>query len=106
MWIGVHGGVYNITDFLPIYSGGILIVAASAGLDTSKAFDDLAHTGNSEMSSLLFKYFISLLAPKPEFRYAEISELYDFWAQYLRACVESLTTFSFEVNNIMKNSKV
>jgi cytochrome b involved in lipid metabolism len=77
MWIGVHGGVYDITDFLPIHPGGTLIAAASAGLDASKTFDDLAHTSNPEVSSLLSKYFIGHLSPKPEFRDPDISELYD-----------------------------
>lgn len=106
MWIGVHGGVYDVTDFLDIHPGGTLIVAASAGLDATKTFDDLAHTSNPEVSSLLSKYFIGHLATKPEFRSAEISELYDIFYQYLRTCVESLTTLSFEANYILENSKV
>src|SRR5436190_9355030 len=106
MWIGVHGGVYDITDFLAIHPGGTLIVAGSAGLDASKTFDDLAHTSNPEVSSLLSKYFIGHLAPKPQFRHDEISELYDLWYQYLRVGVESLTTLSFEAKNIQEDSKV
>lgn len=43
MWIGVHGGVYDVTDFLPMHPGGTLIVAASAGLDATKTFHELAH---------------------------------------------------------------
>jgi cytochrome b involved in lipid metabolism len=41
MWLGVHGCVYDVTDFLPIHPGGTLIVAASAGLDCSVTFDEV-----------------------------------------------------------------
>lgn len=106
MWIGVHGGVYDVTDFLPMHPGGTLIVAASAGLDATKTFDDLAHSSNPEVSSLLSKYRIGHLISKPDFRSTEISYLYDMWYQYLRNTVESLTTLSFEANNILEDSKV
>lgn len=106
MWIGIHGAAYDITDFLPIHPGGTLIVSASAGLDATETFDALAHTNNAEVSSLLSKYFIGHLSPKPELRSSEISELYDMWDDYLRTCVESLTTLSLEVNHIMADSKV
>lgn len=106
MWIGVHGGVYDVTDFLPMHPGGTLIVAASAGLDATKTFDDLAHSSNPEVSSLLSKYRIGHLVSKPDFRCTEISYLYDMWYQYLRNTVESLTTLSFEANNILEDSKV
>lgn len=106
MWIGVHGGVYDVTDFLPIHPGGTLIVAASAGLDATKTFDDLAHTSNPEVSSLLSKYFIGHLATKPDYRSSEISQLYDMWYQYLRASIESLTTLYFEASSIQEDSKI
>lgn len=106
MWIGVHGGVYDVTDFLPMHPGGTLIVAASAGLDATKTFDDLAHTSNPEVSSLISKYFIGHLAGKPDFRSTELSGLYDMWYKYLRTSVESLTTLYFEVNNILEDSKI
>ena len=106
MWIGVHGGVYDVTDFLPMHPGGTLIVAASAGLDATKTFDDLAHTSNPEVSSLLSKYFIGHLAAKPDLRNEEMSQLYDMWYRYLRTSVESLTTLYFEANSILKDSKV
>lgn len=78
-----------------------MIVQASAGLDASKTFDDLAHTSNPEVASLLSKYFIGHLATEPDFRSTEISNLYHLWYQYLRICVESLTTLFFEVDLIM-----
>ncbi|KAH7397490.1 hypothetical protein BKA64DRAFT_752995 [Cadophora sp. MPI-SDFR-AT-0126] len=106
MWLAVHGGVYDVTDFLPMHPGGTLIVRASAGLDATKTFDELAHTSNPEVSSLLSKYFIGHLAPKPSFHSPELSELYDTWHVYLRTCVESLTTLHLEVDHIMKDSKV
>ncbi|KAF8536061.1 hypothetical protein BDD12DRAFT_935731 [Trichophaea hybrida] len=105
-WIGVHGAVYDVTDFLPIHPGGSLIVAASAGLDASKTFDEIAHTSNPEVMSLLSKYFIGYLAPKPDLKSAELIELYDAWMDYLRSCVESLTTLSFEVKDILKDANV
>ncbi|RPA75375.1 hypothetical protein BJ508DRAFT_332183 [Ascobolus immersus RN42] len=105
-WIGVHGSVYDITDFLPIHPGGSLIVQASAGLDASKTFDDLAHTSNPEVMSLLSKYFIGHLAPKPAFSAPELGSLYDGWYDYLRTCVESITTLSFEVKSICKDTHI
>lgn len=105
-WIGVHGAVYDVTDFLPIHPGGSLIVAASAGLDATKTFDDLAHTSNPEVRSLLSKYFIGYLAPKPNLQSTELSSLYDGWQDYLRTSVESLTTLSFEVKSLMKDNNI
>ena len=105
MYIGVHGGVYDITDFLPIHPGGTLIAQASAGLDASKTFDDVAHTTNPEVMSLLSKYFIGHLATKPDFRSADLSSIYDLWYQYLRNCVEALTTLHFEVDYIQRDAR-
>lgn len=106
MWIGVHGGVYDVTDFLPMHPGGTLIVAASAGLDATKTFHELAHDTNPEVASLLSKYFIGHLGTKPQSGNAEISQLYDMWYQYLRVSVESLTTLYFETTNILEDSKI
>lgn len=100
-WIGVHGAVYDVTDFLPIHPGGSLIVSASAGLDASRTFDDLAHTSNPEVMSLLSKYFIGYLAPKHDFRTSpELRALYVGWSDYLRTSVENLTTLSLEVKSL------
>jgi sulfite reductase alpha subunit-like flavoprotein len=106
MWIGVHGGVYDVTDFLPMHPGGTLIVAASAGLDATKTFQELAHDTNPEVSSLLSKYFIGYLGTRPQCGNAETSQLYDMWNQYLRISIESLTTLSFETTNILEDSKI
>jgi sulfite reductase alpha subunit-like flavoprotein/cytochrome b involved in lipid metabolism len=106
MWVGVHGGVYDVTDFLPMHPGGTLIVAASAGLDATKTFHELAHDTNPEVSSLLSKYFIGYLGTKPQCGNAETSQLYDMWNQYLRMSIESLTTLSFETTNILEDSKI
>lgn len=106
MWIGVHGGVYDVTDFLPMHPGGTLIVAASAGLDASETFHELAHDTNPEVSSLLSKYFIGHLGTKPKYGNPEISQLYDMWYQYLRTSVESLTTLYFETTNILEDSRI
>ena len=102
MWIGVHGCVYDITDFLPIHPGGTLIVAASAGLDATRTFEHVAHTNNPEVASLLSKYFIGYLAPKPEFFSRELNDLRDTWLDYLQAAVENLTTLSFEIKSLME----
>ncbi|KAF1912254.1 hypothetical protein BDU57DRAFT_504740 [Ampelomyces quisqualis] len=106
MWISVHGGVYDVTEFLPMHPGGTLIVAASAGLDATKTFHELAHDTNPEVTSLLSKYFIGHLGMKPQSVNAEISQLYDMWYQYLRVSVESLTTLYFETTNILEDSKI
>ncbi|KAI9765701.1 MAG: hypothetical protein M1839_005396 [Geoglossum umbratile] len=106
MWIGVHGIVYDITDFLPTHPGGTLIVAASAGLDASRTFDDLAHTNNPEVSTLLPKYAIGRMAPKPKFHEERLDACYADWSRYLSLCVESLTTLSLEVQSILSDSDV
>ncbi|KAF8712312.1 Indoleamine 2,3-dioxygenase, partial [Rhizoctonia solani] len=106
MWIGVHGSVYDVTDFLPIHPGGTLIVAASAGLDASVTFDEVAHTINPEVMSLLGKYFIGRLQPIPTFQLSDINALRSEWVEYLSTCVEGLTTMSFETHSILQDSRI
>ena len=101
IWIGVHGSVYDVTDFCPMHPGGTLIIKSNAGVDCSKSFDNLAHTNNPEVSSLLTKYFVGNLNPKPDATHDEISALYDLWAAYLRTTVETLVAHQFEMNEIM-----
>ncbi|KAJ1324944.1 sulfite reductase (NADPH) flavoprotein alpha-component [Microdochium nivale] len=103
IWIAVHGKVYDVTSFCPMHPGGTLIIKSNAGVDCSKSFDDLAHTNNPEVSSLLTKYYIGDLAPKPEYpgTLSEISGFYDLWQDYLRIVVETLVAQQFEMNTIM-----
>ncbi|KAI1340878.1 cytochrome b5-like Heme/Steroid binding domain-containing protein [Xylariaceae sp. FL0016] len=106
MWIGVHGSVYDVTDFCPMHPGGTLIIKSNAGVDCSKSFDNLAHTNNPEVSSLLTKYFVGHLTPKPEYQGDnEVSSLYDLWSAYLRSTVETLVAHQFEMYEIMGASK-
>jgi len=102
MWIGVHGSVYDVTDFCPMHPGGTFIIKSNAGVDCSKSFDNLAHTNNPEVSSLLTKYFVGQLTPKPDFHACpELSDLYDLWSAYLRTTVETLVAHQFEMYEIM-----
>ncbi|KAK3998190.1 alpha subunit of putative sulfite reductase [Cladorrhinum sp. PSN332] len=102
MWIGVHGSVYDVTDFCPMHPGGTFIIKSNAGVDCSKSFDNLAHTNNPEVSSLLTKYFVGQLTPKPDFHTVpELGDLYDLWAAYLRVTVETLVAHQFEMYEIM-----
>ncbi|KAM7208397.1 alpha subunit of putative sulfite reductase [Naviculisporaceae sp. PSN 640] len=102
MWIAVHGSVYDVTDFCPMHPGGTLIIKSNAGVDCSKTFDNLAHTNNPEVSSLLTKYFIGHLTPKPDFHGSqELSDMYDMWSSYLRTTVETLVAHQFEMYEIM-----
>lgn len=103
MLIGVHGSVYNIGYFLPIHPGGPLIAAAAAGQDASEVFDEFAHTSNPEVMSLLSKYFIGHMSPKPDFNSTEITEIYDLWRGYLKSSVDCLTNVSFEVKDIIED---
>ncbi|KAI2470247.1 hypothetical protein F4781DRAFT_180953 [Annulohypoxylon bovei var. microspora] len=102
MWIGVHGSVYDVTDFCPMHPGGTQIIKSNAGVDCSKSFDNLAHTNNPEVVSLLTKYFVGHLTPKPDYQNGEeeISVLYDIWAAYLRATVEILGAHQIEMHEI------
>ncbi|KAF7524391.1 hypothetical protein G7054_g11446 [Neopestalotiopsis clavispora] len=102
VWIGVHGKVYDVTDFAPIHPGGVLIIRSNAGVDCSQSFDNLAHTNNPEVSSLLTKYFIGNLTPKPDYHASEeLNGLYDMWQEYLRTVVETLVAQQFEMNRFM-----
>ncbi|KAK4211511.1 alpha subunit of putative sulfite reductase [Rhypophila decipiens] len=102
MWIAVHGSVYDVTDFCPMHPGGTLIIKSNAGVDCSKTFDNLAHTNNPEVSSLLTKYFIGHLTPKPDFHASQdLSDMYDMWSSYLRTTVETLVAHQFEMYEIM-----
>jgi sulfite reductase alpha subunit-like flavoprotein/predicted heme/steroid binding protein len=102
MWIAVHGSVYDVTDFCPMHPGGTLIIKSNAGVDCTESFDNLAHTNNPEVSSLLTRYFIGNLAPKPDYRGdGDISKLHDLWASYLRVTVETLVAHQFEMHDIM-----
>ncbi|KAI0378619.1 hypothetical protein F5Y04DRAFT_283848 [Hypomontagnella monticulosa] len=102
MWIGVHGSVYDVTDFCPMHPGGTQIVKSNAGVDCSKSFDNLAHTNNPEVASLLTKYFVGHLTPKPDYQGGEeeISALYDLWAAYLRTTTETLVAHQIEMHEI------
>ncbi|KAI1759839.1 hypothetical protein GGR53DRAFT_117515 [Hypoxylon sp. FL1150] len=102
MWIGVHGSVYDVTDFCPMHPGGTQIIKSNAGVDCSKSFDNLAHTNNPEVASLLTKYFVGHLTPKPDYQGGEeqISALYDLWASYLRTTTETLVTHQVEMHEI------
>ncbi|QRW21751.1 indoleamine 2,3-dioxygenase [Rhizoctonia solani] len=84
MWIGVHG----------------------AGLDASVTFDEVAHTSNPEVMSLLGKYFIGRLQPMPTFRLSDINALRSGWVEYHSTCVEGLTTMSFETHSILQDSRI
>ncbi|KAG9237782.1 sulfite reductase flavoprotein alpha-component [Amylocarpus encephaloides] len=107
LWIGVHGSVYDVTDFCPMHPGGTNIIKSNAGVDCSKTFDLLGHTNNPEVSSLLNKYFIGKLSPKPNFHHSEeISMLYDLWSDYLRTSVETLVAHQFEVQEFMGSSNL
>jgi sulfite reductase alpha subunit-like flavoprotein/predicted heme/steroid binding protein len=102
MWIAVHGSAYDVTDFVPFHPGGTIIIQSNAGSDCSKTFDNLAHSNNPEVSSLLSKYFVGQLTPKPEYHGSpELAELYDLWAAYLRTTVETLVAHQFEMYEIM-----
>ena len=102
MWIGVHGSVYDVTDFCPMHPGGTQIVKSNAGVDCSKSFDNLAHTNNPEVASLLTKYFVGHLTPKPDFQAGsdDLSMLYDLWAGYLRTTVETLVAHQIEMHEL------
>lgn len=102
MWIGVHGSVYDVTDFTPMHPGGTQIIKSNAGVDCSKSFDNLAHTNNPEVASLLTKYFVGHLTPKPEYQGGEeeISSLYDIWSAYLRTTVETLVAHQIEMDEL------
>lgn len=107
IWLGVHGSVYDVTDFLPMHPGGTLIIKSNAGVDCSASFDNLAHTNNPEVSSLLTKYFVGHLTPKPDYHgFEELSGLYDMWADYLRTTVETLVAQQFEMEDLMGSSKL
>ncbi|CAI4219731.1 unnamed protein product [Parascedosporium putredinis] len=107
IWLSVHGSVYDVTDFCPMHPGGTLIIKSNAGVDCSKSFDALAHTNNPEVASLLTKYFVGHLTPKPDYHGCEeLSGLYDMWSDYLRTTVETLVAQQFEMDDLMGSDKL
>lgn len=106
VWIGVHGKVYDVTDFCSMHPGGTNIIKSNGGVDCSKSFDLLAHTNNPEVSSLLTKYYLGELTPKPAYHSEEISSLYDLWNSFLRVSTEQVVASHFEVGMIMESSIV
>lgn len=107
-WIGVHGKVYDVTDFCPMHPGGTLIIKSNAGVDCSVSFDNLAHTTNPEVTSLLTKYFVGHLTPKPDFHFHghghdDLDMLYELWSSYLRTSVETLVAHQMEMNAMITN---
>ena len=105
MQIAVHGNVYDVTDFLPIHPGGVLIVSMSAGKDCSSIFDRVGHTSNGEVMSLLSNYLIGRLSPAPKFASKELQGLWEMWRGYLNICVEAITTISPEVSTLQNGQK-
>lgn len=102
IWISAHGKVYDVTDFCPMHPGGTLIIRSNAGVDCSKSFDNLAHTNNPEVTSLLTKYFVGHLTPKPDFHgNDDLDMVYDLWSTYLRSVVETLVAHQLEMNAMM-----
>ncbi|KAK1974673.1 sulfite reductase flavoprotein alpha-component [Colletotrichum cereale] len=77
------------------------------GADT---FDNLAHTNNPEVASLLTKYFVGRLTPKPEYHHHDGCEalggLYDMWSAYVRTTVETLVAQQFEMDDILGSSEL
>ncbi|KAF2661021.1 hypothetical protein K491DRAFT_687814 [Lophiostoma macrostomum CBS 122681] len=105
IWIGVHGKVYDVTDFCSMHPGGTNIIKSNAGVDCSSSFDILAHTNNPEVSSLLTKYYLDEMTPKPTFQHSEdLSMLYDLWSSYLRVATETIVASHFEMGEIMQSS--
>ncbi|KAH7068435.1 hypothetical protein BKA63DRAFT_451823 [Paraphoma chrysanthemicola] len=106
VWIGVHGKAYDVTDFCAMHPGGTNIIKSNGGVDCTKSFDLLAHTNNPEVSSLLTKYYIGEITPKPAYHAEELSMLYDLWKDYLRTATEQVVASHFEVGMIMESSIV
>lgn len=89
-----------------MHPGGTNIIKSNGGVDCSKSFDLLAHTNNPEVSSLLTKYYIGEMTPKPTYHSEELSMLYDLWKSYLRVATEQVVASHFEVGMIMESSIV
>lgn len=107
IWIAVHGSVCDVTQFckMHMHPGGTSIIKSNARVNCSKSFDLLAYTNNPEVSSLLNKYFIGHLTPKPDFRQCqEIDMLHNLWSECLKTSVETLVSQAFEVHEFMESS--
>jgi hypothetical protein len=88
-----------------MHPGGSNIIKSNAGVDCSNSFDVLAHTNNPEVSSLLTKYYIGEMTPKPTFHHSEeLSMLYDLWSSYLRVATETIVASHFEMGEIRESS--
>lgn len=89
-----------------MHPGGTNIIKSNGGVDCTKSFDLLAHTNNPEVSSLLTKYYIGELTPKPAYHAEDLSMLYDLWKGYLHTATEQVVASHFEVGMITESSIV
>lgn len=89
-----------------MHPGGTNIIKSNGGVDCTKSFDLLAHTNNPEVASLLTKYYIGELTPKPTYHSEELGMLYDLWKGYLHIATEQVVASHFEVGMIMESSIV
>ena len=59
LWLTMFGKVYDITKFADDHPGGDEVLLQQVGVDATKAFQDIGHSG--EAVKMLEKYFIGTL---------------------------------------------
>ncbi|KAF4727362.1 hypothetical protein FOZ62_014146, partial [Perkinsus olseni] len=43
-WVVLHGGVYNVTDFLSEHPGGPGVILSAAGKDVTDHYEEIGHS--------------------------------------------------------------
>ncbi|XP_035733269.1 cytochrome b5-like [Vespa mandarinia] len=55
LWLVIHGGVYDLTDFVKKHPGGEEVLINLAGQDGTVCFDDIGHSGEAILLKETFK---------------------------------------------------
>ncbi|KAI4493779.1 hypothetical protein M0804_001955 [Polistes exclamans] len=55
LWLVMHGGVYDLTDFCKKHPGGEEVLTHSAGTDCTVCFDEIGHTEEAKLLKETFK---------------------------------------------------
>lgn len=55
LWLVMHGGVYDLTDFCKKHPGGEEVLIHSAGTDCTVCFDEIGHSEEAKLLKETFK---------------------------------------------------
>jgi sulfite reductase (NADPH) flavoprotein alpha-component len=99
-WTVIDGRVYDVTEFAHLHPGGYKIISGYAGIDSTRAYENVLHHLNSEVHAMLGMYEIGAvrrldfgmrwgvaIGPKG-LQYVSLVDSYRTWVRYLYTVVE------------------